>query len=69
LKCPPQEEQESALTPQFKQAYESNVSIVVTHLEEKGLHMSARLEIANFSASTNWISRFERRHNIAYRNL
>jgi hypothetical protein len=40
-----------------------------THLTEKGLHISDHLEIANFLASSGWISRFKRRHNIAYTNL
>jgi hypothetical protein len=47
----------------------SNASIGGTHLKEKGLHIFAPLEIANFSASNVWISRFKRSHNIAYRNL
>jgi hypothetical protein len=40
-----------------------------THLKEKGLHVSSYLEIASFSASNDWIGRFKRRHNTAYRNL
>jgi hypothetical protein len=69
LKCSPLEELESALAAQFKQARESNASIDGTHLKERGIHISARLEIANFSASNGWIGRFNRRHSIAYRNL
>jgi hypothetical protein len=47
-------------------ARESNASIVGTHLKEKGLHISARMEIANLSASNGWIGRFKSRHIIAY---
>jgi hypothetical protein len=51
------------------QACESNAPIDGTHFKEKCLHISAHLEIANFLASNGWISRFKKRHNIAYRNL
>jgi hypothetical protein len=51
------------------QAHQSSASIDGTNLKEKGLHISDFLEIANFLASTGWIGRFNRRHNIAYRNL
>jgi hypothetical protein len=47
----------------------SNASTGGTHLKEKGLRISAHLEVANFSASNGWIGRFMRRHNIAYRIL
>jgi hypothetical protein len=46
---------------------ESYASIDVTHLKEKDLHMSARLEMANFSTSNGWIDRFKRKHAIVYR--
>jgi hypothetical protein len=68
LKCSPIEELESALTAQLKQV-KSTASIHGTHLKEKGLHISTHQEIANFSASNAWNSRFKRRHNTAYKNL
>jgi hypothetical protein len=47
----------------------SNSSVDGTHLKVKGFHILAHLEVANFSASNGWIGRFERRHDMAYRNL
>jgi hypothetical protein len=44
-------------------------SIDGIHLNEKGLHISACLEVANFLTSGVWISRFNRKHSFAYRNL
>jgi hypothetical protein len=40
-----------------------------THLKEKGLHITARLGIANFLASSVWVDRFKRRYNNIYRTL
>jgi hypothetical protein len=68
LKCLSLEELESALAAEFKEACESNASIDYTHLKEKGLLISAHLEMANLSASNGWIGRFKS-HSIAYRNL
>jgi hypothetical protein len=48
---------------------ENNASIDGTNLKEKGLHIYAHLDIANFSASSGWCGRFKRKHTIAYRNL
>jgi hypothetical protein len=62
-------ELESAFAAQFKKACASNASTDGTHLKEKGLHISAHLEVANFSAFNGWIGTFIWRHNITYRNL
>jgi hypothetical protein len=35
----------------------------------KGLYIPAGLKIAKYLASSGWISRYKRRHNIVYRNL
>jgi hypothetical protein len=63
LKYLPPKEMDSALAAQFKEACGSNVSIAPTP------RRSACPEIANFSAFSDWISRFKERQNIAYRNL
>jgi hypothetical protein len=60
-------ELESTLAAWFKWAPESNASIDGTHLKEKALHIAVWLEVANFSASSGWINRFKRKHNIVYR--
>jgi hypothetical protein len=65
----PQKKLESALAAWFKQACESNVSIAVTHLKEKALHIASYLGITIFSASNGWIDRYKRRENIVYRTL
>jgi hypothetical protein len=39
------------------------------NLKEHDLHISEHLETANSLASSGWISRFKRRHNIAYTSL
>jgi hypothetical protein len=65
----PLEELEYALAASFKQTHESNARIDDTHLKEKGSHISASLEIANFSALNSCISKIKKRHNIPYRNL
>jgi hypothetical protein len=55
LKCSPLEELDSALAAHFKQAHESNASGDGIYLKEKGLHVSAHLEIANYSGSNGLI--------------
>jgi hypothetical protein len=40
-----------------------------TNLKENGLHISECLKTAKSLASSGWISRFKRRHNIVYTNL
>jgi hypothetical protein len=60
LKCLPLEELESALAADFKQACGNNASTDGIHLKEKGLHISAHVEMANFLASNGCISRFKR---------
>jgi hypothetical protein len=53
----------------FQQSCEGNASIDGRYLKEKVLHIAAHPGIATFSASSNWIERFKRRHNIVYRTL
>lgn len=49
--------------------HEGNASIDGTHFKQKGLHISAYMEIANFSASNGWIHTFKRRHTTDFLNL
>jgi hypothetical protein len=55
LKCSPLEKLDSVLAACFKQVHESNASADGIYLKEKGLHVSAHLEIANFSGSNGLI--------------
>jgi centromere protein B len=69
LKHLPREKLESAIAAWFKQTCESDASMDGTHLKEKALHIDAHLGIANFRASSGWINRFNRKHNIVYRTV
>jgi hypothetical protein len=68
LKCLPLEELISAFAAWLTQAHKHNASTDSNHHKEKGLHISACLEISNVSAWDGWLSRFKR-HNTAYRTL
>ena len=69
LKTSPLEELETILSAWFKQAHTTKASINGPHLKEKALHIAAHLGIDSFQASSGWIYRFKKRHNLVYTTL
>jgi centromere protein B len=62
-------ELETVLFTWYRQAQAPNIPIDETTLREKAKIIADHLNIDNFSASNDWVSRFKDRHGLVFKKL